>query len=1363
MKKFCLLFFVAAVALWNAQLLHGEPRAAGCGPWADQGFCAMGAEHGADTIGRGHKGGNKSLCDSVDGLAFGGLTDSSFTVSWHERGTATAWVVEYGAGPFAPGCGQGITMSVSDTVCTIAGLSSGVLYQVYVHADCGGGDTSTNTNGFIRTLCLLGPQDLPYSYGFESSNSSDPGQGGLDGYNRRHPCVLLHGQASMRRTDNYPNYERRSNGLWYVVLSGWTEFGGRDNGMVVFPAYSGDASTLMVRFRARGISPTDGHLSVGVLEDLEDLSTATRLTRVTVSGDQYWAYHTVALRNYAGSGHYVFIEADSLEGNLHVDDLELDVAPLCPPLLGLEARKAGSAAVHLSWDIPQGYTSEPDGYDVLYSDSRGYHSTTVSERNALIEGLLPGEEYTFSVTADCVASLGETDSVQLRTECLSGGRTRHAGEHDTLMLRGLVPMPVEWMFDNSFSQTIIPRAKLVEMGLVPGNIYGCTYKMHELSNGISSQPQNTTVLIYLDSTERSNYSGARADEWCPIDSTKRYYKGVRWARLNPDGDERYDFDRPFVWNGHSNLVITMMTNRMPSTPPDQRADPNYLGYSVETTDSVTMATVKDSAAFAEDTVPTTRRIRYALMPNLTLYGDCDTVESCGRPLVVVDSASSTTVRIHWAPGWHESDWRVEHCDTSGQWVTDAASVRVPEYTLTGLPPHTECTIRVTGNCNDGREHWDTVRVATGCMPAGLPLREDFDTWGAGVAVSSIAPCWYRKSSIDGTNIHHPYVSNSRCYSQGNALCVNSGLDQWAYIAMPAVDVDVDSLQLSLSILSEDSTYGRSIEVGVMNNPMDMRTFTAVQTVRATKVNKWEEFDVRLDGYEGNGRYVALLSHGTMASRLYIDNLELDYYNPCPRMKGLEVTEATPTSVTLRWDDEDRGGTAVVEYGRGGFEPGRGTRVTATGDTLTIGGLESDSCYDFYVRRVCGAGDTSRYTGPLSLTAGAWNTRPMLHDTMRLCGMTLHDDGGRAGNYRAYQVSAVTLLPPDTTSVVMLQGSYSGRNGDLLAIYDGMEATGQVLERVTGEVVDLPIGPVVATNPSGALTVAFLAQGGNTAGGYSLEVSCLPTRPADCDAPTGLSNGELTPWTAAVSWDGPGTFDVMCIAVDDNHIPTYSRDTARVHTFTPLASGTTYNWYVRRVCSDNLSPWSQGTFTTPQAPCSKPVLLSKSHLGAYGVTIDWEAASAQSSWELRIEGDTVIDTIVYAHPVRIESLSPATEYSCAVRSLCSDGGISNWTSTLRFTTLEPEGVEEPAGMPATAVRIYPNPTREGRQAVVAVTGAEDGATVTLYDLSGRCLQKHRQQCRERCEISLDLKGLPKGAYFVKVQTGSYVVVKKVIIN
>lgn len=76
---------------------------------------------------------------NVVGVA--GSSTTTADLSWTSIGNETAWNVEYGVAGFVQGTGT--VIAATATSITLTGLTAGTLYDVYVQADCGGGDVST--------------------------------------------------------------------------------------------------------------------------------------------------------------------------------------------------------------------------------------------------------------------------------------------------------------------------------------------------------------------------------------------------------------------------------------------------------------------------------------------------------------------------------------------------------------------------------------------------------------------------------------------------------------------------------------------------------------------------------------------------------------------------------------------------------------------------------------------------------------------------------------------------------------------------------------------------------------------------------------------------------------------------------------------------------------------------------------------------------------------------------------------------------------------------------------------------------------------------------------------------------------------
>lgn len=87
---------------------------------------------------------------------------------------------------------------------------------------------------------------------------------------------------------------------------------------------------------------------------------------------------------------------------------------------------------------------------------------------------------------------------------------------------------------------------------------------------------------------------------------------------------------------------------------------------------------------------------------------------------------------------------------------------------------------------------------------------------------------------------------------------------------------------------------------------------------------------------------------------------------CSRPTDLSYNSpGTLTTNTVSWVSPDAGTNFILEYGPYNFTPGTGTTVNVTGSSYTIGSLTDSSVYDYYVKKDCGAGNTSISSYPSS--------------------------------------------------------------------------------------------------------------------------------------------------------------------------------------------------------------------------------------------------------------------------------------------------------------------------------------------------------------------------------------------------------------
>src|SRR5690606_25106938 len=108
-------------------------------------------------------------CIEPSALVASTITTTTADVSWTPGASETAWNISWGTPGYTPGDGDEIgTDAITTASYQITNLSANTNYQVYVQADCGGGDLSNWTGPLsFRTGCDV-ISNIPYLENFDT-------------------------------------------------------------------------------------------------------------------------------------------------------------------------------------------------------------------------------------------------------------------------------------------------------------------------------------------------------------------------------------------------------------------------------------------------------------------------------------------------------------------------------------------------------------------------------------------------------------------------------------------------------------------------------------------------------------------------------------------------------------------------------------------------------------------------------------------------------------------------------------------------------------------------------------------------------------------------------------------------------------------------------------------------------------------------------------------------------------------------------------------------------------------------------------------------------------------------------------------
>jgi len=177
-------------------------------------------------------------------------------------------------------------------------------------------------------------------------------------------------------------------------------------------------------------------------------------------------------------------------------------------------------------------------------------------------------------------------------------------------------------------------------------------------------------------------------------------------------------------------------------------------------------------------------------------------------------------------------------------------------------------------------------------------------------------------------------------------------------------------------------------------------------------------------------------------------------------------------------------------------------------------------------------------------------------------------------------------------------------------------------------------------------------------------------------------------------------------------------------------------------------------------CPPPYSLDATSITSAGAVMTWETL-ADSSFNIRyaVAGDTIWTTASTTNlTYNLVGMAPCTTYEFQVATVC-DTSSSDFTTGYTFTTTGciPTSIQDSKVADEAGIVLYPNPA--GNK--VRVSAVEiDAQHVSLLGVMGRELWR-AQVTDVNSPIEIDLSGLARGVYMVRVQGVNRIYTKRLI--
>ncbi len=1161
-------------------------------------------------------------CERPENFTMTSLLPDTVAFSWVDT-NGSQWSIIYGPHGFdyfSTDDSVSQSESFSSTEGAVGSLNPNTEYDFYLVTDCGG-EVSLPQYFRATTPCTMIPDSsLPFHYGFEDATSGTSGnlnpcwRKGNEGVSTYYPYVSTSYHAEGSKSLYFYGYS----GTYYCYA--------------VMPLFESPIRDLMITLKLYKTSSSYGSIEVGIMTDPEDISTFTSLNTFQPEQLSTWEEFTTTFRNYNGNGRFIaFLQRSTYY--TYLDDITIDFAPTCPPAYNVNVNQVSTSSAFVTWGVRSGYADVPDNYEVTYINDAGVRvSDTTSNLYYMLTGLQVNSPYRVVVTPICGNTNAGGDSTTFSTlpyPCLVSDTV----VRDTIVFstgtNQVSGANVYSGWGNSLCQTIYTVQELTAAGLSGGYIRGI-----RLGYTTNSSYAKELSIYLTSSTSASTYLST--DDMVPLHDSMLVY-GPAAHPLNTSGWQYYDFgENAFFWDGISNLVLTTFMNQPTGS---SHTASSFYGYSTDAGVTRTMYRYKDSNPWTVSSSNSGSGGTLTARPSITFItdGGCLEAASCANPMVRVLNVSDTSVDLIWGAGGSETAWDVAHREEgSSTWITDLYNTTNNSYTFTGLTPNSAYEFRISHLC-DSTTFSNTVSINTPCSPISVPLHEGFATWSTSTVPAP--SCWYKLSTYSS---NYPYVSTSYSSDGDNrSMYFYTSSGYYSALILPRFDVPIDTLVLTFSLMSVTTSYTHTLQVGVMTDPEDISTFQLAGTASpSTDLYEFNYHEITFRGMPDG--YIAIRTAPGPVAYPYLDELEVNYYNPCVRPSGVTTTSATLTSANLRWND-DATNTFEYEYGPYGFTRGTGITGTVTGNSISITGLVQGTNYDFYVRGIC------------SSDTGNWSFR---HTFSTACGkidsLPFFEDFNSWGTGTSVHAPNCWIAGSDYSSTYpYINNSYnhSGTTGGSMYMYNYVGSNPNSFTYLTLPELDTSVAN------ARDLQVVFYGRGGTSSYVHQVVIGV-------CDIPGATSS--FTP-------------------IDTVTVPYFSSATDWEIFEVPLNAYTGNGRYITLNATSNSSSYSYpylDDLTIERIPtCQRPNQLTANNPTTNSIELGWNSRSESTEFvieygPLGFTPGTGTAMVVTTNPYTLTGLPANYQGEFYVRNICGAGDTSDYSRSACPFTL----IQTPATLP-----------------------------------------------------------------------------------
>jgi len=583
--------------------------------------------------------------------------------------------------------------------------------------------------------------------------------------------------------------------------------------------------------------------------------------------------------------------------------------------------------------------------------------------------------------------------------------------------------------------------------------------------------------------------------------------------------------------------------------------------------------------------------------------------------------------------------------TGGTSTTTAAT----SATLSGLAGATDYDVYLVSDCaaNGISDTSGPLGFTTLCVPFTAGYATGFEN-----DAQDLPPlCWaeYETNSVtfveveDFTGTSAPRTGSQALYLYSSSA--SPATDTLMAIGPQFSDLTSGNKQVNFWANSDDPVS--QLIVGTVASQMAPGSFVPLDTITFPVPDTYQQVIVPItsaNGYNGTHQYLAFMHNlGGTFDYIRIDDFLYENVPSCPQPTALSNSNLTSTTVDAQWTENGSATQWQLSLGAPGFTAGTGIQVVTSNNPYSASGLSPNTTYEWYVRAICGPGDTSVWSGPVSFTTfptpppgptplscSTGNPSVVFSDEFDGNNGWTGDLGTSGGNWE---------IPGGPTSTNTGPSSeHSGPAGS----FASFEASGA--GTTPGSMVSPAIDLSAGTGDA-ELSFWMHAYGVNM-GTLNVGVGTSPTGPfTNVFTWTGqFQNAETDPWINVGADLTPFLGQTIYLEFEQTH------------------SGVSFEG---DMAIDLVE-------VSTCVSCPIPSNLVNTNLTATSVDAGWTENGTSTQWQLSLGTPgfvpgTGVQVVTSSNPYSVSGLSPSTSYDWYVRAICGPGDTSSWSSVASFTT------------------------------------------------------------------------------------------------